>query len=141
VFAADAGKEIDRLAAQARDGTHKVDQKLEAYRQRADQSIDQTIKKTGTELNKAVDSFDKNVGEVSLATSLCMAHSLITIRRVPRRPRMESLAGSALASRVGIGRRRTSRGIGTNGCNDMATNNIDYLTSIHWPHLMINACA
>jgi len=65
VFAADAGKEVDRLAAQARDGTHKVDQKLEAYRQKADQSIDQTIKKTGTELNKAVDSFDKNVGEVS----------------------------------------------------------------------------
>jgi len=63
VFAADAGKEVDRLAAQARDGTHKVDQKLEAYRQRADQSIDQTIKKTGAELNKAVDSFDKNVGE------------------------------------------------------------------------------
>jgi cell division septum initiation protein DivIVA len=63
--AADAGREVDRLAQQARDGTHKVDQKLEAYRQRADQSIDQTIKKTGTELNKAVDSFDKNVGEVS----------------------------------------------------------------------------
>lgn len=69
MFAADAGKEVDRLAAQARDGTHKVDQKLEAYRQRADQSIDQTIKKTGAELNKAVDSFDKNVGEVSQAVT------------------------------------------------------------------------
>ena len=108
VFAADAGKEIDRLAAQARDGTHKVDQKLEAYRQRADQSIDQTIKKTGTELNKAVDSFDKNVGEVSLvALPSCMAHSLTTICRALRRPRTASLAGSALESRVGIGCRRT----------------------------------
>lgn len=66
MFAADAGKEVDRLAAQARDGTHKVDQKLEEYRQRAEKNIDQTIKKTGTELNKAVDAFDKNVGEVSL---------------------------------------------------------------------------
>ena len=65
MFAADAGKEVDRLAAQARDGTHKVDQKLEEYRQRAEKNIDQTIKKTGTELNKAVDAFDKNVGEVS----------------------------------------------------------------------------
>lgn len=108
MFAADAGKEIDRLAAQARDGTHKVDQKLEAYRQRADQSIDQTIKKTGTELNKAVDSFDKNVGEVSLvALHYCKAHLLITIRRVLKRPRTASLAGSALESRVGIGCRRT----------------------------------
>jgi F0F1-type ATP synthase membrane subunit b/b' len=66
VFAADAGKEVDRLASQARDGTHKVDQKLEEYRQKAEKNIDQTIKKTGTELNKAVDAFDKNVGEVSL---------------------------------------------------------------------------
>lgn len=72
VFAADAGKEVDRLAAQARDGTHKVDQKLEAYRQRADKSIDQTIKQTGAELNKAVDSFDKNVGEVSLIRITCL---------------------------------------------------------------------
>jgi len=65
VVAADAGKEVDRLAAQARDGTHKVDQKLEEYRQKAEKNIDQTIQKTGTELNKAVDAFDKNVGEVS----------------------------------------------------------------------------
>lgn len=64
MFAADAGKEVDRLAAQARDGTHKVDQKLEEYRQRAEKNIDQGIKKTGTELNKAVDAFDKNVSEV-----------------------------------------------------------------------------
>ena len=64
MFAADAGKEVDRLAAQTRDGTHKVDQKLEEYRQRAEKNIDQGIKKTGTELNKAVDAFDKNVSEV-----------------------------------------------------------------------------
>ncbi|KAM0705880.1 hypothetical protein Q7P35_007240 [Cladosporium inversicolor] len=63
VFAADAGKEVDRLAAQARDGTHKVDQKLEEYRQKAEKNIDSTIQKTGTELNKAVDAFDKNVGQ------------------------------------------------------------------------------
>ena len=68
VLAADAGKEVDRLAAQARDGTHKVDQKLEEYRQRAEKNLDSTIKKTGAELNKAVDAFDKNVGEVSLAS-------------------------------------------------------------------------
>ena len=77
MFAADAGKEIDRLAAQARDGTHKVDQKLEAYRQRADQSIDQTIKKTGTELNKEVESLEKKVGEVRLVElHSCMANSM-----------------------------------------------------------------
>lgn len=68
MLAADAGKEVDRLAAQARDGTHKVDQKLEEYRQRAEKNLDSTIKKTGAELNKAVDAFDKNVGEVSLAS-------------------------------------------------------------------------
>lgn len=68
MFAADAGKEVDRLAAQARDGTHKVDQKLEEYRQKAEKNIDSTIQKTGTELNKAVDAFDKNVGQVSLVS-------------------------------------------------------------------------
>ncbi|KAM0714788.1 hypothetical protein Q7P37_009252 [Cladosporium fusiforme] len=63
VLAADAGKEVDRLAAQARDGTHKVDQKLEDYRARAEKGLDQTIKQTGSELNKAVDAFDKNVAQ------------------------------------------------------------------------------
>ena len=76
MFAADAGKEVDRLAAQARDGTHKVDQKLEEYRRRADQSIDKTVKQTGAELNKAVDSFDKNVGEASLAV-ITLAHCAV----------------------------------------------------------------
>lgn len=66
VLAADAGKEVDRLAAQARDGTHKVDQKLEEYRRSAEKNLDSTIQKTGAELNKAVDAFDKNVSEVSL---------------------------------------------------------------------------
>merc|ERR1712227_164762 len=61
VLAADAGEEADRLAAQARDGTHRVDQKLEEYRARAEKGIDQGLKTTGTELNKAVDAFDKNV--------------------------------------------------------------------------------
>jgi len=123
VFAADAGKEVDRLAAQARDGTHKVDQKLEAYRQKADQSIDQTIKKTGTELNKAVDSFDKNVGEVSLGViTILMAHLLTVVRRVPRRPRTASPAGlAALANRSPIRVGGQSRGAGMNMCNDMDT--------------------
>lgn len=65
VLAADAGKELDKLATQARDGTHKVDQKLEDYRARAEKGLDQSIKQTGAELNKAVDAFDKNVTEVS----------------------------------------------------------------------------
>ena len=81
VLAADAGKEVDRLVAQARDGTHKVDQKLEEYRQRAEKNIDSTIKKTGTELNKAVDAFDKNVGEVSFISIFegsCTRQSMLT---------------------------------------------------------------
>jgi hypothetical protein len=70
VFAADAGKEVDRLATEARNKTHKVDQKLEEYRQNAEKNIDQSLKKTSTELNKAVDSFDKTVGDVSSMLNL-----------------------------------------------------------------------
>jgi uncharacterized Zn finger protein (UPF0148 family) len=70
VFAADAGKEVDRLASEARDKTHKVDQKLEEYRQKAEKNVDQTVKKTSAELNKAVDSFDKTVGDVSSMLNL-----------------------------------------------------------------------
>ena len=82
MYAADAGKEVDRLAAQARDGTHKVDQKLEEYRQKAEKNIDTTIKKTGTELNKAVDAFDKNVGEVSLLSFLrTCKNKMLTLRQ------------------------------------------------------------
>lgn len=102
VYAADAGKEIDRLAQQARDGTHKVDQKLEEYRQRADKSIDQTIKQTGAELNKAVDSFDKNVAQVRRAIS-SLQGAFADNPRVLTRPRVESLAGSALASKMASG--------------------------------------
>lgn len=42
-----------------------MDQKLEEYRARAEKGIDQSLKTTGTELNKAVDAFDKNVEKVS----------------------------------------------------------------------------
>lgn len=52
---------------QARDETHKVDAKLESYRASASKSIDENMNKTGKELNKAVDAFDKNVQEVSRA--------------------------------------------------------------------------
>jgi F0F1-type ATP synthase membrane subunit b/b' len=103
VFAADAGKEVDRLASQARDGTHKVDQKLEEYRQKAEKNIDQSIKKTSTELNKAVDAFDKNVGEVSLIseTRRLLKNCILTdLDRARRRQRAESQAGSVAASKA-----------------------------------------
>lgn len=90
---ADAGKEVDKFAAQARDGTHKVDQKLEEYRARAEKGLDTTIKQTGTELNKAVDAFDKNVQQVSLKGNMANFGMMLTERRARRRPRPESLAG------------------------------------------------
>lgn len=125
MIAADAGKEIDRLSAQARDGTHKVDQKLEEYRQRVEKNIDQGIKKTGTELNKAVDAFDKNVSEVSPWMTLHRIDEMNADNscRAPTRPRAGSPAGLAAASKfVSVLMNRFHERTRLNGCNDMATN-------------------
>jgi hypothetical protein len=125
VFAADAGKEVDRLASEARDKTHKVDQKLEEYRQKAEKNIDQSIKKTGTELNKAVDSFDKTVGDVSPMLNLeqHMTKTLTPLYRKRRRQRIQSQAGSVAASKlVRIVSGCYEKKIRMKGCNDMAAN-------------------
>lgn len=59
----------------------------------AEEGLDTTIKQTGTELNKAVDAFDKNVQQVGLQGNMANFGMMLTERRARRRPRAESLAG------------------------------------------------
>lgn len=83
------------MANQARDQTHKVDAKLEEYRANASKSMDETMNKTGKELNKAVDSFDKNVSEVNNSLPRVLDGIEANRRRARARRRAVSPAGSA----------------------------------------------
>jgi len=51
-----------------------IDSKLEGYRKEAERTIDGTLKETRKEANEAINSFDKNVQEVSLT----IRHFLVT---------------------------------------------------------------
>jgi len=57
----EAGQKFDSAVAQARDTTHKVDAKLEDYRQSAEKKIGDYRKETGQKLTSAVDKFDQSV--------------------------------------------------------------------------------
>ncbi|KAF2435705.1 hypothetical protein EJ08DRAFT_656073 [Tothia fuscella] len=66
--AAEAGKQFDSVAQQAKDATSKVDSKLENYRATAEAKLDATRKEVSKDLTVAVDNFDKNVEKTAAKT-------------------------------------------------------------------------
>lgn len=62
-YGAEAGKQLDKAVANARDQTHKVDAKLEGYRQDAEKKLDDVRRDSGAKLMGAVDKFDQKVEE------------------------------------------------------------------------------
>ncbi|KAK5164912.1 uncharacterized protein LTR77_009576 [Saxophila tyrrhenica] len=63
VVGADVSAKANQMAKDARKEVDKVDGRLDQYRANAEVQMDQAAKKTGNELNKAVDKFDKGVTE------------------------------------------------------------------------------
>jgi hypothetical protein len=59
---------VVKQLAQAKNTTHKVDQKLEAYRANADKKVDEYTKDTKQNFNKAVNAFDKTVEQKASET-------------------------------------------------------------------------
>lgn len=102
--AADAGRELDRFAAQAKDKTQKADAALEGYRAEAEKKIESGLKEARKEVNQAADKFDKTVIEVRCPSrALCWVFELmVRVCRSNSRRRVDSLAGLAGASRLAL---------------------------------------
>ena len=64
-LAADAGARLDNVIKDAKQGVSKIDSKLESYRLEAEKTLEQKAHEAQVKGKSAVDSFDKNVTEVS----------------------------------------------------------------------------
>lgn len=65
MLAADAGAKLDQWKKDAKAGVNSADAKLESYRASAEKKIESGLATAQKDGKAAVDSFDKNVQEVS----------------------------------------------------------------------------